>query len=90
MAISIDRRNYLCAGKRWTLELTAQAGKKIKLLLQLLRITGLVGSVGCPRKTGLNLPDPGHPIWLAKARKPESLPTSPPTTSGISKRFENG
>jgi hypothetical protein len=36
MAISIDRRNYRCAGKRWTLELTAQAGKKIKLLLQLL------------------------------------------------------
>ena len=60
MAISIDRRNYLCAGKRRTPELTAQAGKKIKLLLQLLRVTGLVGSVGCPRKTGLNLPDPGQ------------------------------
>ena len=60
MAISIDRRNYLCAGKRRTLELTAQVGKKIKLLLQLLRITGLVGSVGSPRKTGLNLPDPGQ------------------------------
>ena len=41
MAISIDRRNYLCAGKRRTLELTAQAGKKIKFLLQLLRTAGL-------------------------------------------------
>ncbi len=60
MAISIECRNYLCAGKRWTLELTAQAGKQIKFLLQLLRVTGLVGRVGCPRKTGLNLPDPGQ------------------------------
>ena len=50
MAISIDRRNYLCAGKRRTLELTAQVGKKIKLLLQLLRITGLVDRVGSPGK----------------------------------------
>jgi hypothetical protein len=41
MAISIDRRNYLCAGKRRTLELTAQAGKQIKFLLQLLRIAWL-------------------------------------------------
>ena len=41
MTISIDHRKHLCAGKRRTLELTAQAGKKIKFLLQLLRIAGL-------------------------------------------------
>jgi hypothetical protein len=41
MTISIDRRNDISAGKRRTLELTAQAGKQIKLLLQLLRIAGL-------------------------------------------------
>jgi len=43
MAISIDRRNYLCAGKRRTLELTAQAGKQIKFLLQLLQLLMIAG-----------------------------------------------
>ena len=50
MAISIDRRNYLCAGKRRTLELTAQVGKKIKLLLQLLRVTGWWTELASPGK----------------------------------------
>jgi hypothetical protein len=43
MAISIDRRSYLCAGKRRSLELTAQAGKQIKFLLQPLQILRIAG-----------------------------------------------